>query len=98
MVRVCPFHSSPSFYLSFVRVRGGALLNVTSRWFFGLIRRRLAAAVTSLYCKENSESEQEGGLAFKKRTKERETNPPDGAHTSGASTLLMYRTWAVLTN
>ena len=38
-----------------------APLNVTSRWFFGLIRL-LLAAVSSLYCKGNSESaEEEGG-------------------------------------
>lgn len=58
-------------------------LNVTSRWFFGLIRL-LLAAVSSLYCKGNSESE-EGGLILPQKS-------PDWPHTSGVSTILIYRT------
>ena len=59
-------------------------LNVTSRWFFGLIRL-LLAAVSSLYCKGNSESEEEGGLILPQKS-------PDWPHTSGVSTILIYRT------
>lgn len=58
--------------------------NVTSRWFFGLIRL-LLAAVSSLYCKGNSESEEEGGLILPQKS-------PDWPHTSGVSTILIYRT------
>lgn len=47
-----------------LRVRGPPL-NVTSQWFFGLIRL-LLAAVSSLYCKGNSESEEEGGSICQK--------------------------------
>lgn len=41
-------------------------LNVTSQWFFGLIRL-LLAAVSSLYCKGDSESLEEGGVDLPKK-------------------------------
>lgn len=100
-MRVWPFVSPPPAPLLLLLAIfllcacAGALLNVTSRWFFGLIRRRLAAAVTSLYCKENSESEQEGGWrSKKKKEREKPSRLPTG-HTSGASTHLMHRTRVV---